>query len=216
MSLRINIGCGQTPTTGWMNIDNSMSLRLAKLPLFPSILYKLHLIGKRQYDFIQYARKNKIHHGNAIKGLSMADHSVEVLYSSHMMEHLDRAGADMFISETFRLLKPGGILRLALPDIKKMVLEYQESGDADEFIKLTHTCVPSPRTLSQRLRFIFVGPRHHQWMYDGDSLVKLLKKHGFKRAATVPPGETRITDHGALNLRERHEASVYVEAEKPG
>ena len=92
---------------------------------------------------------------------------------------------------------------------------YETVEDADDFIKLTHTCVPSPRTLAQRLRFLFVGPRHHQWMYDGKSLSKLLEKHGFVQARAVPPGETRITDYGELNLQERHEASVYVEAEKP-
>ena len=215
MYLRINIGCGQTPTAGWVNVDNSMSLRLAKLPLLASILHKVGLIGKQQIEFIEYARNNKITHGNAIKGLSLADHSVEVLYSSHMLEHLDCIGADMFIAEAFRLIKPGGIIRIAVPDIKKLVTKYAESEDADDFIKLTHTCVPSPRTLAQRLRFLFVGPRHHQWMYDGKSLSKLLEKHGFVHARAVPPGETRITDHGELNLQERHEASVYVEAEKP-
>jgi len=216
MSLRINIGCGQTPTVGWMNVDNSMSLRLAKLPLLPSILYRLRLIHKQQYEFIQYAKRNKeIEHGNMIKGLPIKDHSVEVLYSSHMLEHLDCAGAGMFCAEAFRLLKPGGRIRIAVPDLKKMISNYQELGDADEFVKLTYMCVPSPRTLAQRLRFLFVGPRHHQWMYDGSSLVKLLENHGFVRAEIVPPGETRITGHGELNLRERHEASVYVEAEKP-
>ena len=30
ISLKINIGCGDTPTKGWRNYDNSWSVRLAK------------------------------------------------------------------------------------------------------------------------------------------------------------------------------------------
>lgn len=39
--VRINIGCGQTPTNGWENFDNSFSLRLSKIPLLPDILNRL-------------------------------------------------------------------------------------------------------------------------------------------------------------------------------
>jgi predicted SAM-dependent methyltransferase len=215
MALRINIGCGQTPTQGWRNFDNSLSLRLSKLLLLPELLLKLKLIDGSQYQFIQFARKNDIEYGDAVTGLPVQDHSVEVLYSSHMLEHLDRNEADKFLKEAFRVLRPGGIIRLTVPDLKKQVAQYNVSNDANAFIDATNLCVPRPRSIKQRLRLFLVGPRNHQWMYDGISLSGLLEKHGFVKVKIMPAGQTNVYDHEPLDLKERVSESVYVEAEKP-
>ncbi len=215
MALRINVGCGQTPTQGWRNFDNSVSLRLSKIPFLPDLLLKLKLIESPQYQFIRFARENNIEYGDATKGLPVQDESVDVLYSSHMLEHLDRNEVDKFLKEAFRVLRSGGIIRIAVPDIKKEVEQYSESGDADAFIESTHLCVPRPRTLAQRLRLLLVGTRHHQWMYDGNSLSRLLQKHGFVNTEVMPASQTEISDHEPLDLQERVSESVYVEAERP-
>ncbi len=52
-------------------------------------------------------------------------------------------------------------------------------------------------------------------MYDGDSLAKLVLEAGFADVLVVPAGSTRITDPGKLDLAERAEESVYVEALRP-
>ncbi|MBI4964989.1 MAG: methyltransferase domain-containing protein [Desulfomonile tiedjei] len=214
-SERINFGCGTTPTEGWRNFDNSLSLRLSRIPLLPAILYKCKLIQRAQYQFIQYARYNRIEYGDATQGLPLADGSIDVLYSSHMLEHLDRMEASIFLKEAKRVLRSGGIIRLALPDLRKQVRQYLESSDADSFIEGTHLCQPRPRTIAQRLRILLVGTRHHQWMYDGDSACKTLLTHGFLNPAILPPGETGIHDPGLLDLNERADESVYVEARNP-
>lgn len=215
MTLRINIGCGQTPTQGWRNFDNSLSLGFSKIPLLPELLHKLGFIESSQYQFIRFAHENGIEYGDATKRLPIEAGSVDVLYSSHMLEHLDRNEADRFLKGVFRVLRPGGIIRIAVPDIKKKVAQYNESGDADTFIEATHLCVPRPRLLAQRLRLLLVGTRHHQWMYDGNSLSRLLQKHGLAKTEVLPAGQTKIQEHEALDLQERVSESVYVEAEKP-
>jgi len=216
MGLRINMGCGQTPTQGWRNFDNSLSLRLAKIPIPPGLLQTLGLLEGSQQQFIRFARENDIEYGDAIKGLPIKDETVDVLYTSHMLEHLDKFEADKFLREAYRLLRPGGIIRIAVPDIKRQIAQYNEDGDADAFIEATHLCVPRPRSLAQKLRLLWVGPRHHQWMYDGNSLSALLEKHDFIEAEVMPAGLTKILDHEPLDLQERSFESVYVEAEKPG
>jgi|SRR5262245_16582653 len=85
MSIRVNIGCGQTPTDGWRNFDNSMSLKLAGVPVLPELLWRLGMLGKEQYRFIQFARKNTLEFADG-RHLPLEDCSVEVLYSSHMLE----------------------------------------------------------------------------------------------------------------------------------
>jgi hypothetical protein len=73
---------------------------------------------------------------------------------------------------------------------------------------------PPIETIKQKISLFFSGYRHHQWMYDEKSLVKLLKKIGFKDVFVCKAGETNIADPGHLNLYERSEESVYVEAVK--
>jgi predicted SAM-dependent methyltransferase len=214
--MRVNIGCGKTPTEGWKNLDNSLSLRLARLPFLVGLLRSLRLIQKPQYDYIQYARSHNIEFGNATKRLPLPDNSVEVLYSSHMIEHLDRQEIDHFLNEAMRVLKPGGVLRLAFPDINLYVAQYLEHRDADRFVASTLMTHARPRSLSEHVQSLIVGDRHHLWMYDGESLSRLLTKHGFVNASPMPKGETRIVNSGPLNLSERPQDSAYVEAEKPG
>lgn len=215
MGLRINIGCGQTPTKGWRNFDNSLSLRLSKIPLLPDQLQNWGFLERSQQQFIRFARENDIEWGDATQGLPIQDESVDVLYSSHMLEHLDKNETEKFLGEAFRVLRPGGIIRIAVPDLKRQIAHYNECGDADAFIEATHLCAPRPRSLAQRLRLLLVGTRHHQWMYDGNSLSALLQKHGFIKAEVMPVGQTKIHAYEPLDLQERAFESVYVEAEKP-
>ena len=214
--MRVNIGCGQTPTQGWRNFDNSLSLRLAEIPLLPALLHNIGILESTQYRFVEFARKNSIEFADASKRLPIPSGSVQALYSCHMLEHLDKNGADRFLEEAFRVLRPAGIIRLAVPDIKKLIDRFCESSDADQFIASTHLCIPRPRSFAQRLRFLLIGPRHHHWMYDGASLTKLLTSHGFINPVVLPAGRSKIVSHEPLDLYERASESVYVEAERSG
>lgn len=213
--VRVNVGCGQTPTEGWTNLDNSPSVRIAKYLFLPSLLRIVHLIAPDQYAFTTVARARGIEFCDVTRGLPFAANSVDVVYSSHMLEHLDRKEAAAFLEEAMRVLRSGGHLRLAVPDLRKLLESYLEERDADAFMSRTHTCQPRPSNFRGRLRQILVGARHHHWMYDARSLERLLTSHGFVRAASLPPGETRIPEPGALDLAERAEESLYAEAIKP-
>jgi predicted SAM-dependent methyltransferase len=212
--LRVNVGCGLTPTAGWKNFDNSPSLRLSKIRLLPEVLKKLGLIGKAQLEFIQFTRKNAIEYGDASRGLPVAEGSVDILYTSHMLEHLDKVEADHFLTKALHILRPGGTLRIAVPDLAKHIAFYMESGDGNGFLDRMFVCMPRPRSLSARLAMALFGTRHHQWMYDGESLTRLLNKHGFVDIRVLESGQTGISDPGNLDLTERSYESLYVEAKR--
>ena len=214
--MRINIGCGMSPTNNWVNYDNSFSLKLAKYPFFISnILSCLGLVDKGQFEYIKFALKSNIKYANATVKIPIDNCSVDVLYSSHMLEHLDRFEADKFLKEAFRVLAPGGTIRLAVPDLEKKIKLYNDNQDANEFVESLHMSISKPRRLSERIKILLVGLRHHNWMYDKYSLCKLLKNHGFSDPVALVAGETRIIDLGELDLREREDESLYVEAIKP-
>jgi SAM-dependent methyltransferase len=63
-------------------------------------------------------------------GLPFSSEIVAVCYSSHVLEHLDKAGASGLTAECFRVLKHGGVIRLVLPDLETMTREYLRVLDA--------------------------------------------------------------------------------------
>jgi predicted SAM-dependent methyltransferase len=213
--MKLNVGCGQTPTPGWRNFDNSMSIRLAAMPLVPEILGAIGLLEPAQRKFIAFARANRIELCDATRRIPVPDGSADVVYSSHMLEHFDPAEARTFLGEARRVLRPGGIIRLAVPDIERLVRWYIESSDADAFLEGTLLCRPRPTSFRGKLAMLVFGFRNHRWMYDQRSLPKLLHECGFERATAMPPGKTFIPDHEGLNLSERVEKSLYVEAFRP-
>jgi len=129
-----------------------------------------------------------------------------------MLEHLDRQEAKQFLAEARRVLRSGGFLRIAVPDLRLLAESYLASGDADAFIGATLLAVPKARGLLQRIKSAIVGARHHNWMYDAASLCMLLSENGFGEPIALRAGVTRIPNPGELNLYERHEESLYVEA----
>jgi hypothetical protein len=157
---RVNVGCGMTPTRGWRNFDKSFSLRLARHDAHASMAGRLGLVSSEQRRFIEFCRRERIEWADATSRIPSPDGSVAVLYSSYVLEHLERQDAVRFLREAA------------------------------------------------------IGPRHHQWMYDGRSLVRLLPEEGFKDPVVLPPGQTMIPHAEPLDLHERADESVYVEARK--
>ena len=47
-------------------------------------------------------------------------------YSSHTLEHFDKADGRSFLSECHRVLRPGGIIRIVVPDLHVIVVDYLE------------------------------------------------------------------------------------------
>jgi predicted SAM-dependent methyltransferase len=211
---RVNVGCGGTPTPGWVNFDNSTTIRLASVPVIGRVLAKVPLPGSRR-RFVQIAYNAGIRWADATSHLPLPSNSVEVLYSSHMVEHLDRGQARAFLGEVLRVLEPGGTVRIAVPDLGMFVREYLDSGDANNLVARTGLGRDRPRTVTARLRQAWVGDRGHVWMYDGHSMTALLEECGLSQPKILPAGATTIEDPGPLDLREREDESVYVEARKP-
>ena len=58
------------------------------------------------------------------KPLPFEDDSVDVVYSSHVVEHLTRTEGARFINECYRILKRTGLIRLATPDLETIAREY--------------------------------------------------------------------------------------------
>jgi SAM-dependent methyltransferase len=212
--LRLNIGCGQTPTPGWRNYDNSPTVRLARLPLPLGLLRACGLVGANNIEFFETCRRLDIRFGTAV-AIPEASGSADAVYSCHMLEHLDRAAARRFMAECRRVLKPGGVLRIAVPDLKIGARVYLEGGaTAQQFMEWLEFDYDKPRGFAGWLRRALVGHRGHFWGYDGPSLLAFAEANGFADARLLPAGKTAIAEPGALDLSERDGVSLYLEATK--
>ena len=56
--------------------------------------------------------------------LPFSDNSVDVVYHSHVLEHLGKSEGQKFIAECLRVLRSGGIIRIAIPDLEQICREY--------------------------------------------------------------------------------------------
>jgi len=207
----INVGCGASPTPGFINFDNSLTVRIASQGALAGRLTRV--ISPARFKFVTTARESGIRWAVAT-ALPLEDETVDVVYSSHMLEHLTPSDAKRFLAEARRVLIPGGTIRIVVPDLRRLVQRYQASGDANELVRSTLLSSDEPRTLAGLARNLLVGVRHHRWMYDARSLKALLADTSFQNPVELPAGQTTIIEKSELNLSERSEESIYVEANK--
>ncbi len=215
MGIRVNVGCGQSPTPGWRNYDNSPAIWIGQSRLATGALRMTGLLNAGNLSYIDYCRRNDIRYADAVKRIPFPDGSVSVIYSSHMLEHLDRPEARRFMQECYRALEAGGILRIAVPDLLPLARAYVAGGSADAFLSSCVLELDKPRGLAAGVHNFLFGGREHHWMYDGASLSLLMTDAGFVDTKVLEAGKTTIPDPGELNLRERESESVYVEGRKP-
>jgi SAM-dependent methyltransferase len=57
-------------------------------------------------------------------GLPFADRSIDACYCSHVLEHLRPEAAARALAEMFRVLRPGGVVRLVVPDLRRIAEQY--------------------------------------------------------------------------------------------
>ena len=67
---------------------------------------------------------------NLLGRLPLDDGVADAVYCSHFLEHIPRARIDGFLAECFRIMRPGGRIRLVLPDLEELCREYLRQRDA--------------------------------------------------------------------------------------
>jgi predicted SAM-dependent methyltransferase len=67
-----------------------------------------------------------VRQANLLKGIPYPTNQFDVVYHSQVLEHFPKDAAPDFIAECYRILKPGGILRIVLPDLQNIITEYQK------------------------------------------------------------------------------------------
>ena len=219
----LNIGSGPSSPDGWISFDGSWQARLAGHPW-------LARVGRRALgvDVGQWPRG--VRHRNIRRGLPYGPESVAVVYASHVLEHLHRGDTVRFLSHVRQLLKPEGVCRVVVPDVRAIVAWYlahrdepAAPGKGSSSDLLMDMMMLRPRDTRSGNRLIGVVRRvadlhEHKWMYDQEGLLAVFEEAGFARPAARQYLESAIPraslEHVEREDRLARGAGVCVEAIK--
>jgi len=204
--MKLNLGCGPQVVEGWINVDYALGARLATTPVLGATVRALGLFNMR-WD-------PRIHIHDLTKPLPWADGTADVCYTSHTVEHMSRDEGRHLVSEAYRVLRPGGVLRVVVPDLHDVVDRYAGGRlPAENFVEELGVLYGSGKRGLRRL----LAPAvefPHKCMYDTDAMCRLLTISGFvaeRRAAF----DSAIDDIRSVEIEDRTICAVIVEGVKP-
>jgi predicted SAM-dependent methyltransferase len=113
----------------------------------------------------------------------LTDGSADEIYACHVLEHYMRRDVRRVLTEWFRLLRSGGVLRVAVPDFGAVAQHYKEHGDL---------------TALHGLLFGNQGSLYnvHYAVYDEKSLTVVLESVGFIH---IQRFDWKTTDHASID-----------------
>ena len=68
-----------------------------------------------------------VQHGDLRKDLPFPDASLDVVYHSHVLEHFSQPDGLRFLGRCRKVLRPGGLLRVVVPDLERIVELYRQA-----------------------------------------------------------------------------------------
>lgn len=134
---------------------------------------------------------------------------LERIYSEHVLEHVPYASAVFFLREAYRTLRPGGVIRIAMPDLDDLIDGYQKNWRRFDWVNW-----PAHRFIKTRAEMINIAFRWwgHQHLYNREELERALREAGFEHYSFRQPGESDFSDLRGLETRK--ESRLIVDAVK--
>lgn len=143
------------------------------------------------------------------RGLSLADDSIDYAVTIHALPEVPFEDLVPALRELHRVLRPGGVLRVSVPDLVRGVQAYLE-GDRDYFL------VPDAdaESLGGKLVTQLVWYGWTRSLFTADFLRELLVKAGFAEVRRCRFGETAGPFPEIVELDNRERESLFMEAVK--
>jgi len=180
--MKLHLGCGTQYKEGWVNIDDNSDNNISKLDINMDLTL----------------------------GLPYQDGTVDYIFHEHFFEHLTPEQGKLLVKECMRVLKIGGVMRIATPDLVEAVDKYLNMEIKDDPIikryQLHHV-----KTKAERLNMAF-SAWGHKWLYDWEELERRLREAGCK---VITQCKLRQSKHDALKgIEVRDNSNLIAEVTK--
>lgn len=185
-AVRLNIGAGREPVTGWINTD---------------VVWQGHV------------------YLDATQPWPVPPASVDLVYADNVIEHVTKAQGREVFRHAFSALRPGGVFRLATPDVEAVARQYLDNGElARQGMDRNRERGRDFDHPVELIRQVFVGAKHYLgFCYDFASISTEMAAAGFV-VTRVAAGHSEHPDLRGLEVR-MHPAeeatSLIVEGRRP-
>jgi predicted SAM-dependent methyltransferase len=182
---KLQLGAADKPLPGWLNTD-------------------LHDYGRRDLVYL-----------DARTRFPLPDAAFDVVYSEHMLEHLSYADGQRCLRECFRVLGPGGTIRIATPSLERLAQLYDGGELRERYVRWAGETLepelhaPLPGAVINN----FFRSWGHEFIYDPQTLRHALEQAGFVdiEEHTVGELERHLADEPQFNEYE----TFVLEARRP-
>ncbi len=227
--MKLHLGCGSLTPAGWVNIDGSWNARLAKMPRVRWLLRTAGILTQSQYDTV-WSPNIFIH--DLRKPLPFPDGSASAIYAPHFLTELHFENAMRLLKECYRVIKPGGVLRIVVSDLRAFVMEYMGQRTLRDMPKGILDMLPADRlnvrlvlhdpaqsaNVFYRMYLAMTGFHSNKWVYDAESLTAHVCSAGFIDTQEMKFRESRI--QGIEEIEDPSRVlggeGICVEGVKPG
>ena len=152
----------------------------------------------KQWDTLDILGTPTYRHDVRILPLPVKEHIYDLVYMSHILEHVPWFQTVDLLKEIHRILKGDGTVEIWVPDFKKIVDAYKCQKPGDSWFKFN----PDKDFMTWiNGRLFTYGPGEENWhraTFDESYLRKCLKLAGFRHTARLK--SPRGYDHGMINL----------------
>ncbi|MCO7220215.1 methyltransferase domain-containing protein [Klenkia sp. PcliD-1-E] len=185
--LLLNLGSGTYNAAGWVNVD----------------LWGLHGLWGVHPDVVWDLRRP----------LPLPDGSVDAVFLEHVLEHLPAPVGLAAMDQAARLLRPGGVVRVSVPDFGRWAREYTArvtgTGTGPDLFDQVRPGRPTDLLALAEV----VYDHGHVSVWDAGTLVELLRAAGFVDVEVSAYGQGRV--HPVPDAPHRADESLYVEGVRP-
>jgi predicted SAM-dependent methyltransferase len=166
---KLHIACGTVKFKGWVNVDRDPVNKIIDVT----------------WDVRQ--------------PFPIENGSVRFIYNEHFLEHLTVPEGLAFLRECRRLLEPGGVLRVAMPDLAECVRQYYENDWRQPWMKKYGF-----EWIQTRCETINIAFREweHKWLYDREELHRRLREAGFENIRDCERMESTVPELRKLETRD--------------
>ena len=155
------------------------------------------------------------------------DGCIDYIYSEHMIEHITRPQASYMLRESWRVLRPGGKIRTATPDLRVLAALTAEVPDPAgvAYMQWLSRLAPAQAPEPTACYVLNVAFRHwgHRFLYDRETLTAALHAAGFEDVRSVDFGQSEDEHLRGLECHGEHAGdaamvrfeTMILEATKP-